>query len=796
MVIAPNCQKQFARDQDWIRILKEKRAEYFELKTKHFIKPPDDDQNDPLLASQNSEWNQFFKDQDLRQQIKTDTNRAFQELDFFHMPENLQTLEDILFLFCRTHPNYGYPQGLHELAAFILYTFHEEMIADKDDTISFIFNANSVVPDTYFTFEKLAEYLEPFYSDVQDLSEEVQNVIIARKSPQLAKSLQMSGIAPHTYMMKWMRLLFLSVFDFDSVRPMWDVIIDHLPNLKVIKNACAAMLLNAGKKLINGDSTEALQLLFHYPAVPKPARFVVEGVEMTNKDGKGKMSREDLIMVVAERLNELSRGLNDICTLNGYELALPYVMDLRRTRDILIGILPVEEMLPLEMAVELFTPQKVEYTPVNEGNTGMNANSLHDKNEKTDFEFIKASSKSSSSKDNNNSSTTTTTVNQNVLFGGDEETVNDKANALFSDEPKPQSAADQKLFSGSKGVKSKQKRDGLASIVKQGSTQELFGDLEKPKSLSQADKTLFEIVQQPPSTNSQSVKVLEKASDPDFLNKQTVIQKVTPKRAESSSMSAGSQEKVLDDPLMSFKKEETNEKRSLFDTNSNQNEQKEKNKSQLLQNTDLFGNPTNSNSSSTNSKGGSLFDDESKKLENDPLFTAKASKKPKSGGTDDLLFGKKSQSKDAGSLFADDGKEANKKPRNNSKKSMPKASPFESNTTLDDNDPLFGGSTSTSSNGNNSTAGKKAKVIINKQALKKNTNLDKEKEEEILPKPKQKSIKPSIYDDDDEIQNAIIKKPNTTEKKGGLLDDDDDFLSGVSKPKQADKPKPKGGLFD
>ena len=49
------------------------------------------------------------------------------------------------------------------------------------------------------------------------------------------------------------------------------------------------------------------------------------------------------------------------CNINGYELALPYVMDLCRTRDCLLGILPLEEMLPLDQAVELFKPQTVDH---------------------------------------------------------------------------------------------------------------------------------------------------------------------------------------------------------------------------------------------------------------------------------------------------------------------------------------------------------------------------------------------------------------------------------------------------
>lgn len=49
--------------------------------------------------------------------------------------------------------------------------------------------------------------------------------------------------------------------------------------------------------------------------------------------------------------------MSEICTKNGYEFALPYVKDIGRTRDILLGIIPMNEMLPLDQTVEMFKPQ-------------------------------------------------------------------------------------------------------------------------------------------------------------------------------------------------------------------------------------------------------------------------------------------------------------------------------------------------------------------------------------------------------------------------------------------------------
>lgn len=247
------------------------------------------------------------------------------------------------------------------------------MTADSNDTISFIFSQNAIIPDTYYVFSAIAELIEPFYRPstpgdgnlnyLAEICEKIQDKIIGKKSPKLADSLRQTGIPPHTYMMKWLRLLFLSVFEFQGLKTMWDIIFSFAPNLNICANICAAMLLNAEKKILMSDPTEVINLLYHYPIVPDPARFAILAAKNMPKSSssQGKNRKTDLISAVSERLNELSHSLNEVCTKNGYELALPFVMDLCRTRDVLLGILPLDEMLPLEQAVELFKPQTVDY---------------------------------------------------------------------------------------------------------------------------------------------------------------------------------------------------------------------------------------------------------------------------------------------------------------------------------------------------------------------------------------------------------------------------------------------------
>jgi hypothetical protein len=274
-------------------------------------------------------------------------------------------------LFCRTHPDYGYPQGLHELAAVILLVFHEEMTSEESDTLSYIFNANSVVSDTYFTFAGLAEAIKPLYQTSSDgdayvisLANRIQGELLSKHSPELAQLLTSCGIAPQTYMLQWLRLLFLRVFDLPQVISMWDAIIANLPDLEIIVNTALAMLLDAKPHLISGDSTSILQFLFRYPKSGNATKFVYESVRLTHAASKTRSA--DIPSIVAERLNDLARGLESVCCGNGFEDAIPYIMDLRRIRDVLLGFLEIDEILPLEQAVELFRSASIDIEKLEE----------------------------------------------------------------------------------------------------------------------------------------------------------------------------------------------------------------------------------------------------------------------------------------------------------------------------------------------------------------------------------------------------------------------------------------------
>lgn len=68
------------------------------------------------------------KDQELRAEITQDVERCMPENPYFRQPETQRMLLDILFIFCKLNGDVGYRQGMHEIAAPILWVVENDAI--------------------------------------------------------------------------------------------------------------------------------------------------------------------------------------------------------------------------------------------------------------------------------------------------------------------------------------------------------------------------------------------------------------------------------------------------------------------------------------------------------------------------------------------------------------------------------------------------------------------------------------------------------------------------------------------
>ena len=86
-------------------------------KTKNFnpLAPPKED-ND-IKAVQERE---------MKDLIKVDVHRTLQEFDYFHKVEVKDSMTQLLYLWGRENPDYGYKQGMNEILAMIMLVFDSE----------------------------------------------------------------------------------------------------------------------------------------------------------------------------------------------------------------------------------------------------------------------------------------------------------------------------------------------------------------------------------------------------------------------------------------------------------------------------------------------------------------------------------------------------------------------------------------------------------------------------------------------------------------------------------------------
>ncbi|CAI8025344.1 TBC1 domain family member 5 [Geodia barretti] len=149
--------------------------------------------NNPLSQSEESPWNRFFQDNDLRQLVSQDVVRTFPDNQFFRQDDVQQMMEDILFCYVKENPDLGYRQGMHELLAPILFVMNAEMRdVERDESLTpvlkVVMDPSFIEHDTYAIFTELMEMVEPWYSCTGLEADQVK----ARQQASLAQRKNMS----------------------------------------------------------------------------------------------------------------------------------------------------------------------------------------------------------------------------------------------------------------------------------------------------------------------------------------------------------------------------------------------------------------------------------------------------------------------------------------------------------------------------------------------------------------------------------------------------------------------------
>lgn len=112
----------------------------------------------------------MHKDEELRAEIKQDVERCMPETPYFRQPETQRMLLDVLFIFCKLNPDVGYRQGMHEIAAPILWAIEHDAIdmgegsktMGEDSSIKAMFDADHIEHDTFAIFGQVMQSAKTF----------------------------------------------------------------------------------------------------------------------------------------------------------------------------------------------------------------------------------------------------------------------------------------------------------------------------------------------------------------------------------------------------------------------------------------------------------------------------------------------------------------------------------------------------------------------------------------------------------------------------------------------------------
>ncbi|XP_064644314.1 TBC1 domain family member 5-like isoform X2 [Lineus longissimus] len=302
----------------WIQKTRELRAEYAELKEKLILNPRkemEEDQdlifNNPLSQDQESPWNRFFQDNELRLTIKQDVIRTYPKLEFFSSDFVRTVMVDSLFIYAKINPDLSYRQGMHELLApliFVLHCDHQAFLhACELDTVDMIETAERDVVqelldttylehDAYSMFCQVMETSEPWYQSreitpptkaeailvaqpftrPQDMQPSnvivnkltrIQDYILKKHDLELHMHLERLDIAPQIYGIRWLRLLFGREFPMQDLLVIWDAIFADSIAFDLVDYIFVAMLLYIRDLLLTSDYPSCLGILMRYPAV-------------------------------------------------------------------------------------------------------------------------------------------------------------------------------------------------------------------------------------------------------------------------------------------------------------------------------------------------------------------------------------------------------------------------------------------------------------------------------------------------------------------------------------------------
>ncbi|KAI5368979.1 hypothetical protein J4E82_010221 [Alternaria postmessia] len=276
----------------WPTHLSHARKTYNSLRSHYLraIRNPDEFESsvDPLSELSESPWVALRADEELRAEIFQDIERCMPDNVYFRQPATQNMMLDILFVWCKMHPDIGYRQGMHEILAPLLWVVERDAIdatggntAAMDHSLAEMLDSEYIEHDTHMLFSIIMQTAKSFYAPAETGSTTKDTPMLARSSrifegslpkvdPELHTHLVKLEIVPQIFLLRWIRLLFGREFSLDAVFDMWDALFAIDSTLELVDMISIAMLLRIRWELMAADTNEAFALLLRYPEPATP----------------------------------------------------------------------------------------------------------------------------------------------------------------------------------------------------------------------------------------------------------------------------------------------------------------------------------------------------------------------------------------------------------------------------------------------------------------------------------------------------------------------------------------------
>eukprot|EP01129_Flabellula_baltica_P010498 TRINITY_DN4442_c0_g2_i1.p1 TRINITY_DN4442_c0_g2~~TRINITY_DN4442_c0_g2_i1.p1 ORF type:complete len:437 (+),score=90.59 TRINITY_DN4442_c0_g2_i1:18-1328(+) len=261
----------------WIQKITTRRDEYDQLISEFDINPRGGKKTNPLARDNDSEWSLYFENEKIKKTIMMDINRTYPEYQFFHTDEVKKMILNVLFVYAKKYPEIGYRQGMHDLAAPILYLVNEEKLdVDDEEPLSVMFDQSKVEQDTWIMFEALMMTAQHFYGTTQQTKhtelavtekcEYIQNILLKKVDPYLSTYFNNLEVLPQIYLLRWLRIMFGREFSLRETLLLWDAIFAWDYDLSLCDYISVAMLYRLRDTFIESDYNDILGILFRYPS--------------------------------------------------------------------------------------------------------------------------------------------------------------------------------------------------------------------------------------------------------------------------------------------------------------------------------------------------------------------------------------------------------------------------------------------------------------------------------------------------------------------------------------------------